>query len=151
MFDFLNHVWDDLHPIFNHFPIAFLVGSFLLAFARYRWAKVEPVEWFLFAWGALMCMPAAITGIMAHEAYESSPIHETIERHGLPANLGTLAMLGMLVWRYRTRKAEDDVGRKRPYLVFAALGLLWILFVGGTGGNLTYEHAINVRGVNPLP
>jgi len=30
------------------------------------------------------------------------------------------------------------------------LGLLWIFIVGGTGGQLVYEYAVNVRGVNPL-
>ena len=31
-----------------------------------------------------------------------------------------------------------------------AIGLALVVIVGGTGGQLTYEYGINVRGVNPL-
>ena len=30
------------------------------------------------------------------------------------------------------------------------VGLLWVVVLGGTGGPLTYEYGINVRGINPL-
>lgn len=152
MFQFIEHIVDDLHPIFNHFPIALLSVSFLLAFAKRKWASLSQTEWLLFAWGALMTMPTAITGIVAHEAYEALPIHNTIESHGLPANLGTLFMLGLLIWRWRSRRKDvaQDVGNQSWYLAIAVLGLLWIFYVGGSGGSLTYDHGINVRGVNPL-
>lgn len=153
MFQFVEHLFDDLHPILNHFPIAFLVASFLLAFAKRRWSTLAQTEWLTFAWGAIMTLPAAISGLIAHEAYEDLPIHGTIEMHGLPANLGTLVMLGIAIWRYRSRRKDvgNDVGHRNWYLAFAVAGLAWIFFVGGTGGSLTYDHGINVRGVNPLP
>ena len=40
--------------------------------------------------------------------------------------------------------------RDRSYLDPAAAGLIWIMLLGGTGGQLTYQYGINVRGVNPL-
>ena len=150
MFDFVFHLLDDLHPILNHFPIALLVISFLLVlFARKR-ESLRQVEWLAFAWGATMCLPAAISGLVAHEAYETSSIHMTIEQHGLPANAGTLVMLGFAIWRYRSRRKDNDIARRNWYPAFAVIGLLWIFFVGGTGGSLTYDHGVNVRGVNPL-
>ena len=151
MLEFVRHIVDDLHPILNHFPIAFLVTSFLLAFVARRWPGVRQTEWLLFCWGAIMTLPTAITGLVAHEAYEASPIHATIEQHGLPANAGTLIMLGVTIWRYRSRRKDNDIGERGWYLLFAICGLLWIIYVGGTGGSLTYNYGINVRGSTPLP
>ena len=152
MFEFANHILDDLHPILNHFPIAFLVASFFLVFAKRRWTALAHTEWLLFAWGAMLTLPASITGLVAHEAYEETSVHGTIETHGLPANLGTVVMLVMVVWRWRSRRQglENDVGERTWYPIFALVGLLWIFVVGGTGGSLTYDYGINVRGVNPL-
>ena len=152
MFEFVGHILDDLHPICNHFPIALLSISFVLAAIKRKWQALAPTEWLLFAWGAVMTLPTAITGLISHEAYEELPIHSTIESHGLPANIGTLVMLAMVTWRWRSRRVDvaNDVGNRNWYLAFALIGLLWIFYVGGTGGSLTYDYGINVRGVNPL-
>lgn len=150
MLQFIYHIGDDLHPILNHFPIAFLVASFLLVLLRRKWATLPDVEWPLFCWGTIMALPASVSGIMAHEAYESLPIHALIELHGLPANIGTLVMICVLVWRFRSRRKGRDIAARPWYLVFAGIGLIWIFIVGGTGGSLTYDHGVNVRGVNPL-
>lgn len=152
MFEFTTHLIEDLHPILNHFPIALLVLSFFLVFARRRWNSLAYTEWLLFAWGAIMTLPASISGLIAHEVYEESDLHGTIETHGLPANIGTVVMLAMVVWRWRSRRFDpaNDIGNRGWYLAFAIAGLLWIFFVGGTGGSLTYDHGINVRAVNPL-
>ena len=152
MFEFTTHLLDDLHPILNHFPIALLVISFALIFARRKWSSLTQVEWLLFAWGAIMTLPASISGLVAHEAYEHSDIHGTIESHGLSANIGTVVMLIMVVWRWRSRRVDvaNDIANRSWYVAFAIIGLLWIIFVGGTGGSLTYDYGINVRGTNPL-
>ena len=151
MFEFARHLIDDAHPIINHFPIAMLVTSFVLACCKRKWNGVSQTEWLLFAWGAWLTLPASISGVAAHEPYENLPIHATIERHALPANVGTLVMVGVAIWRYRSRRKQADIGDKNWYLAFAVIGLIWIFIVGGTGGSLTYDYGINVRGVNPLP
>ena len=151
MFEFLSHLTDDLHPALNHFPIALLTVSFLLSFAARRWTGLRATEWFTFCWGAIMAVPTAITGLIAHEPFEELPVHATIEQHGLPANIGTLFMVAMVIWRYRSRRKGNDVGERSWYLAFAVIGLIWIFIVGGTGGSLTYNYGINVRGTTPLP
>jgi hypothetical protein len=36
------------------------------------------------------------------------------------------------------------------YVGLIVLGLVWVVLLGGTGGNLVYELGVNVRGINPL-
>ena len=52
--------------------------------------------------------------------------------------------------RYWTRRRNRDFGLRKPYLVPDGAGLIWIILLGGTGGQLTYQYGINVRGVNLL-
>ena len=52
--------------------------------------------------------------------------------------------------RYWTRRRNRDFGLRIYYLVPAGAGLFWIMLLGGTGGQLTYQYGNNVRGVNLL-
>ena len=49
-----------------------------------------------------------------------------------------------------TRPRNRDFGLRKSYLIPPGAGLIWIMLLGGTGGQLTYQYGINVRGVNPL-
>ena len=61
-----------------------------------------------------------------------------------------MLLLIAVVWRYVSRRRGQDIGNTQLYLLFAVVGLVWIFIVGGTGGSLTYDYGVNVRGVNPL-
>ena len=150
MFDFVANITSDLHPILNHFPIALLVLSFILAFPSQLFQRFEETEWWTFVIGALMTIPATITGLIDHFPYEETALHEVIEPHQLFGMAGTLVMVIMLILRIRSRRRGQDIGKARWYLLFALLGLAWITIVGGTGGSLTYDYGVNVRGINPL-
>ena len=52
--------------------------------------------------------------------------------------------------RYWTRCRNRDFDLRKSYLVPAGAGLIWIMLLGGTGGQLTYQYGINVRGDNSL-
>lgn len=150
MFEFVANIGNDLHPIINHFPIALLSLSFVLAFL----ARVKPdlgtTEWWTFAIGAIMTLPATITGLIDHFPYEETNLHEVVEVHQLISIVGTLIMLIAVGWRYVSRRRGLDIGNSQLYLLFAVVGIVWIFISGGTGGSLTYDYGINVRGVNPL-
>lgn len=150
MFDFVAHIGDDLHPIITHFPIALLIVSFVLAFVVRQKPEFDLMEWWTFAIGAFATLPATISGLVSHFPYEDTNLHEAIEVHQLPSMAGTLIILIILGLRYRSRRQGQDIGKAQWYLAFAVLGLIWVFIVGGTGGSLTYDYGINVRGVNPL-
>ena len=64
--------------------------------------------------------------------------------------LGTLFVFDLLGIRFWTRRRNRNFGLRKSYLIAAGAGLIWIMLLGGTGGQLTYQYGINVRGVNSL-
>jgi len=150
MFSFLATLVQDLHPIVVHFPVALFSSSFLLSLASRFWPKVRETEWHLLVLGTLAAPVAVITGLIAHVPYERSNLATIIEPHQFSALLGTLVMIAFAVWRYTTRRQGNDIAARNVYLILALVGLVWIFIVGGTGGQLVYNYAINVRHVNPV-
>ena len=64
--------------------------------------------------------------------------------------LGTLFVFILVGIRYWNRRLNRDFGLRKSYLVPAGAGLIWIMLLCGTGGQLSYQYGINARGVNPL-
>ena len=153
MFDFIPNIWRDLHPMVVHFELGGLFMSFgftLLARVTGN-TKLDELSWVLLVVGVLAAIPSAITGIVSHLPYESLPVASAIEPHQMLGMLGTFVSIGVLFWRFIARRRGKDIGAHPLYIGIAVLGLLWLFVLGGTGGNLVYQYAINVRGVNPLP
>jgi uncharacterized membrane protein len=150
MFDFVMTIPQDLHPILVHLPIGVLLVSFVLSFAALRWPALQESSWLLLVIGGLATIPATISGLVAHLPYEETSLVAVIEIHQLLGLAGTAVTLAVLGWRWWSRRTGRDVGQSTAYLGVVAVGLLWLVVVGGTGGQLTYEYGINVRGVNPL-
>ena len=152
MFDFISHIWLDMHPIIVHFAIGGLFLSF--AFTLLAWfrpnAALSEASWILLVVGVAAAIPATITGLIAHFPYEETPLAAAIEPHQLLGMLGTLATLGVLGWRFIARRKGQDIGAHPVYVGLIVLGLVWVVLLGGTGGNLVYELGVNVRGINPL-
>ena len=71
-----------------------------------------------------------------------------IEIHQNFGILGTLFVFLLVEIRYWTRPRNRDYGLRKSHLVPAGEGHIWTMLLGGTGGQLTYQYGINVRGVN---
>lgn len=152
MFAFFQNIWLDLHPIIVHFAIGGLFMSFALTLlARFRPSvALNQASWILLVVGVVAAIPATVTGLIAHFPYEETTLAAAIEPHQFLGMLGTLATLGMAGWRLNARRKGQDLGTHPVYVGLIVLGLVWVVLLGGTGGNLVYELGINVRGVNPL-
>ncbi|MDP6204342.1 MAG: hypothetical protein QF457_00920 [SAR324 cluster bacterium] len=98
----------------------------------------------------MSCIPASVSGVISHFPYEETELHEVIGTHQNFGILGTLFVFILVKIRYWTRRRNRDFGLRKSYLSPAGAGLIWIMLLGGTGGQLTYQYGINVRGVNPL-
>ena len=150
MFDFLGNLQRDLHPIIVHFPIALLVLSFTLSLFWQRNERLNAASWLLLVVGGFATLPAVVTGLISHLPYEDTALAGVIEQHQLLGLIGSALTLGLLTWRYRSRRKGNDVGSKPYYLAIAGIGIVWLVVLGGTGGNLVYEYGTNVDGINPL-
>lgn len=152
MFDFVQNIWLDLHPMIVHFALA---GLFL-SFALTLWARIRPraslneLSWILLVVGVAAAIPSTVTGLIAHLPYEESALAAAIEPHQFLGMIGTLVSTGVLIWRFTARRQGKDLDAHPAYLGLAVLGLAWLVVLGGTGGNLVFELGLNVRGVNPL-
>ncbi|CAM3341269.1 DUF2231 domain-containing protein [Hydrogenibacillus schlegelii] len=138
MVDFLFTLTQDLHPMVVHFPIVLFFLSFLMALVGLKRPPFPEMEWHLFVLATIASPVAVVTGIIAHRPYEESSLAPVIVPHQLSAILGTLALIALAVWRYAGRRKGKDIGRQNGYRMVALLGLVWIFFVGGTGGQLVY-------------
>lgn len=150
MFNFITTIPQDLHPILVHLPIGLLLVSYTLSFAARLWPHLEESSWLLLVLGGLATIPTTVTGIIAHFPYEETALIDKIQPHELLGIGTTLFTLALLSWRWRSRRAGHDIGQRPFYLIAATIGLLLLVTLGGTGGQLTYEYGVNVRGVNPL-
>ena len=150
MLDFIKSIPQDLHPILIHFPIAFLGFSFVLSFLSMRVSRWNEASWLLLWVGGLSCIPASVSGVISHFPYEETVLHEVIGTHQNFGILGTLFVFVLVGIRFWNRSLNRDFGLRKSYLIPAGAGLIWIMLLGGTGGQLTYQYGINVRGVNPL-
>lgn len=150
MVDFLGNLPRDLHPMIVHFPIALLILSFSVSFLARRSERLNDASWWLLVVGGLSTLPATVTGLLAHIPYEETSLAGVIEQHQLLGLIGSALTLGLLVWRYLSRRKGNDIGTKPFYLAAAGVGVVWLFVLGGTGGNLVYEYGVNVNGINPL-
>ncbi|QDV07818.1 hypothetical protein Poly30_33510 [Planctomycetes bacterium Poly30] len=150
MFDFVDHIWSDLHPILSHFPIALLFFGGALAVASRRWPDLTRFAVLVLVTGAVSTLPSVISGLVAHFPYEESSLHGAVEQHQLLAFGTTLLFLILGTWAWRTRHKPVPGVSTGPFLAVLAVGLILLTVVGGTGGELVYGHGIGVRGVNPL-
>ncbi len=58
MFEFVSHIFNDLHPILVHFPIALLLVSFGLTIAARFKPEFHETSWLLLVLGGLATLPA---------------------------------------------------------------------------------------------
>lgn len=137
------------HAALSHFPIVLVA----LSFGATLLGRVRPHTldsfWFLAA-GAGVGLLSVLTGIIVHEPYEHHPIYAEIQVHEWTAFAGMAALLALTGGRFWLRRRGSDLDRTAWYPVVALAGIVWIVAVGWTGGDLVYEHGINVQAVNPL-
>lgn len=152
----------NLHPVFVHFPIAFLTlyaGLELLRLKRLTdlpyWFYIKAV---LVIAGSLGSLVARQTGETAARGLENdSVLHNIIEKHELFANLsvftfGILAACYLVQWIYKDTRLKETQNKfckfcfgisnwvlGTPISFFLALtGLAVLTITGGLGGAMVY-------------
>jgi uncharacterized membrane protein len=144
LYDLIN-----IHPLFVHFPIAFLtvfiivdtMGSFL-----------NKTDWRTFAGGLLYVGTATafltvITGLIAaHSVPHNEITHRLMENHEtLGITILSLATL-LAIWRWKapiTLKNEFNI----VYLLLSGILGICLLFGADLGGTMVYRYGISVKAI----
>jgi uncharacterized membrane protein len=130
------------HPLFVHFPIAFLTGAVLVYFLAWATGR-ESVAWtalWLLLLGALSALAAVATGLYAEPGVMIAPsVREALLVPHERLMLGSLALGSTLtIWAVLARPLP---ARGRLLFLFLLLILLAGLTKGADyGGRLVYDY-----------
>lgn len=132
----------NLHPLFVHFPIAFIYGAALLYFLTSIRAS-EPLKWsalWMLAFGAAGAAASVATGLYAESGVMVSvSVRDQLLRHHKQLMIAASAITGILiVWALAARPMPS-----RGRYVFLA-GLLAVMLLMGLGadfgGRMVYDY-----------
>ena len=141
------------HPQLVHFPIAFLVLSFIFDLVG---AARNSVKWNQF--GGIILLLAIITAFAALQSGESSEemlkpmadsLHEAVEEHqDLATSTFFFILILGIIRGWLQLKGLFNSWRRWGYIVLIGAGVFLILRVGHLGGKLVYQHGAGVNTSN---
>ena len=132
----------NLHPLFVHFPIAFIYGAAILYFLAWMRGS-EPLQWSAFwmlALGAAGAAASVATGLYAQSGVMVSlSVRDQLLRHHKQLMLAASAVTGVLiVWAIAAR----PMPARGRYVFLAGLLLVILLMAAGAdfGGRMVYDY-----------
>ncbi len=136
-----------LHPRVVHFPIALLLTGTALTFVA-LWRRDQLWDRSahgLLALGWLSLLPAALTGLISLDALAiADPRRAAVNSH-ITFFFATLIVFGLALYlRWKEPAILAHPHRRWHYLGALALGSLFVLLTGHTGGQLVYQLGIGV-------
>ncbi len=162
-----NYIVMNIHPIFVHFPVAFLTVYSLAELIRFR-AVLSQSYWFyikavLVIVGSLGSLAALITGGMAEDLIPrtDTATHNLIDMHSTWAGatvafFGVLAICYVVSWTFTTGrfnparpwvvsiwniliKVKHVLLETKFIVVLALIGLVLVTVTGAFGGSIAYK------------
>ena len=143
---------ENVHPLFVHFPIAFLLTFFVLdligTFAKKaEWRRVA--GWLLYL-GSISAIFTVIAGFMAAESVKHGEnVHDIMERHeSFGITVLTLSLI-LSIWRLIAR-GRFEAGANTLFLLLSALLCVVLTLGADLGGLMVYKYGVGVSAV-PVP
>ena len=136
----------NIHPIFVHFPIAFLLGAaafYLLGSIFRRESLLAAGKWSLFA-GALTAMITVWTGLQAEDTVaHDEEVHQIMMKH---QTLGIIVLIMSMLLSFWVAVSKANIPTKRRGLFFAALFLLGMIILqqADFGGRMVFLKGVGV-------
>jgi len=142
---------DNIHPLFVHFPIAFLTAFFVIDLIAGILRKPDwryAASWFLYL-GTIFAGMAMLAGFHAASTVpHGEDVHEIMETHEhLGVTIFSLAVV-LSVWRL-IGKPRQGVSNYL-YLFFAGFLSVLLVFAADLGGLMVYKHGVAVLAVRSL-
>lgn len=139
----------NVHPLFVHFPIAFLLGFFILdVFGgfTYKMHCRKAASFFLY-FGTVSAMITVAAGLVAAATVEhGGNVHEMMERHehfGITV-LGLSCLLS--VWRMNVKTIVSDISDSL-FMLLSTVLCVYVVLTADLGGMMVYQYGVAVNGV----
>ncbi len=132
----------NLHPLFVHFPIAFIYGAALLYFLAWMRAS-EPLKWpafWMLLLGALSAAASIATGLYAEPGVMVSlSVRDQLLRNHKHLMLAASVVIGVLTaWALAARPMPT---RGRYVFLAGLLAIVCLMAVGADlGGRMVYDY-----------
>jgi len=134
-----------IHPMLVHFPIGFLVLSFLLDLVSLAFPEVPGLlrgSFYAMLLGIITALLAAVPGFVDYsDIRRDHPGKATASRHMI-LNLMVVAIYGINLWIRSSALSDSKISLPPLLLSIAGIGLLSIS--GYLGGRLIYDEGIAV-------
>ena len=134
-----------IHPMLVHFPIGFLVLSFLLDLVSLGFPEVPGLlrgSFYAMLLGIITALLAAVPGFVDYsDIRRDHPGKATASRHMI-LNLMVVAIYGINLWIRSSALSDSKISLPPLLLSIAGIGLLSIS--GYLGGRLIYDEGIAV-------
>ena len=133
-----------IHPQLVHFPVALFIMAFLIELfgTLLRWPSLQTLAGQLYILGAVMTIPAVVTGYL--EAQRLALNHPVLTAHRTYAywtagvSLSSLIALGFVHKKF----PQYD----RPVLrLFLIIVVILVILTGHEGGEMVYEYGVGIQ------
>ena len=138
----------NVHPLIVHFPIAFLLGFFVLEWVSLSRSQQNlriATSWMLYL-GAAGAILAATAGLIAEARVpHGNEVHDIMEWHGrLGLTVATLSTT-LALWRIIVQSRFASVMARSLYLGLATVMTVCLLIGADLGGLMVYQHGVGVK------
>ena len=137
----------NVHPLFVHFPIAFLSVFFLfeLVTTLGKRTQLRPVTNALLYLGTLGALATVATGLIAASIVpHGEEVHQIIERHEhIGLSITAIAVI-LSLWRLLARSISGVMAHTL-YFSLASVMVIGIFFGADLGGLMVYHHGVGVE------
>jgi uncharacterized membrane protein/nitrite reductase/ring-hydroxylating ferredoxin subunit len=134
-----------IHPMLVHFPIGFLVLSFLLDLVSLAFPEVPNLvrgSFYAMLFGVIAALLAAVPGFVDYsDIRRDHPGKATATRHMI-LNLMVVAIYGINLWIRCPALSDPKIGL--PTLLLSIIGIGLLSASGYLGGRLVYDEGIAV-------
>ena len=134
-----------IHPMLVHFPIGFLVLSFLLDLVSLAFPEVPGLlrgSFYAMLFGIITALLAAVPGFVDYsEIRRDHPGKVTASRHMI-LNLMVVAIYGINLWIRSSALTDPKINL--PALLLSIIGIGLLSVSGYLGGRLIYDEGIAV-------
>ena len=138
-------LWHPLHPMLVHFPIGFLVLSFLLDLVSLAFPEVPGLlrgSFYAMLLGIIAALLAAVPGIVDYSEIRRDHPGKVVATRHMILNLMVVAIYGINLW-IRSSALSDPKISLLPFLL-SIIGIGLLSVSGYLGGRLVYDEGIAV-------